>query len=115
MQTQGALLRYVAKGVVEMGPQYQITLAEDVIETEQITPSERMIDSLRKNEQIPDEVKKMIISMIESMEASQATALPPRAFANRIPLDVPKRLYEKLNKPQVGDVITLELRRELES
>lgn len=108
-----ASLRYAVKGVIDMGSHVQLTISED-IETEQIDLSERVLDSVMKNQEMPNEVKNVMKPYLESVFKSMAPLLPSRqpATTSSIMLSLPKRLYEQINKPGIGDTIVMELRKD---
>ncbi|MFQ6010995.1 MAG: hypothetical protein ACE5KG_02360 [Nitrososphaerales archaeon] len=107
-----ASLRYAVKGVADMGTHVQLTIRED-IETEQIDLSERVLDSVVKNQEMPDEVKKVMTPYLESVFKSMAPLLPNRqpTVTGGITLSLPKRLYEQINRPGIGDSLIMDLRK----
>lgn len=108
-----ASLRYSVKGVIDMGSHVQLTISED-IETEQIDLSDRVLDSVMKNQEMPDEVKKVMKPYLESVFKSMAPLMPARqsATTSSITISLPKRLYEQINKPSIGDTISMDLRKD---
>jgi hypothetical protein len=102
-------LRYVVKGVVDNGAQIQLTITEEV-ETEQITDVGKLIEKIEKDERIPDEVKKAILPIFEALETTQPQRGLP-IMLNRMTFNIPRRLYEQMDRPNIGDTIVMELKR----
>jgi len=108
-----ASLRYSVKSVIDMGSHVQLTISED-IETEQVDLSERVLDSVMKNQEMPEEAKAIMKPYLESVFKSMAPLIPARqpATTSSITLSLPKRIYEQINKPSLGDTIVMDLRRD---
>ena len=113
MVSRSSPLRYSVKGVVDMGTHVQLQIGEDV-ETERIDPAEQVIDSMQKSTEMPEDTKRIMIpymkTVLKAIPLSSGT--PTRIMANQITINVPRRLYEQINRPNIGDILVMELRKE---
>lgn len=100
---------YKITQLIDNGSTVTLSLVDD-IELEQISQQQLMLDSLDKS--IADEeVKKQVRPLIEAILKMQPPKVIRTYSQTIIQITMPKRRYEKMGKPLVGDKIEISLKK----
>jgi hypothetical protein len=103
------VIQYKINQMVDSGLNVTLSLTEDV-ELEPLTQQQLMLDAI-DNVVTDKEVKEQIKPFLEAILRSQ-----PQTVINSYPqvsiqLTMPKRRYEKIGRPQVGENLVVEIKR----
>jgi len=86
----------------------QLTLIENV-STEPISQKQMIIDNVSRK--LDAETKEQVMPLLEAILQAQPTINIKSYQQTQITIAMPRSRYEKIGKPQVGSVITINLRR----
>ena len=94
--------------IVDNGQMIQLTLIENV-STEPISQKQMIIENVAKK--LDAETKEQIMPLLEAILTAQPTIKVKSYQQTQITMAMPKSRYDRLEKPQVGDVLHLDLRK----
>ncbi|MFQ5440330.1 MAG: hypothetical protein ACE5DL_02600 [Nitrosopumilaceae archaeon] len=94
--------------IVDNGQMIQLTLIENV-STEPISQKQMIIENVAKK--LDAETKEQIMPLLEAILTAQPTIKVKSYQQTQITMAMPKSRYKRLDKPQVGDVLHLDLRK----
>lgn len=100
------ITRYRIQQIVDSGAIVQISLAEDV-QTEPISQKQMILDSVAKK--LDPELREQIQPLLEAILGAQPTVKIKSYDQTTISITMPKIRYERLGRPQVGEVIEITL------
>ncbi len=102
------ITQYRINQIVDNGKVVQITLSEDV-QLEPISQKQLIMESVSKK--IDPEIKSQIIPLLEAILQAQPTIRLKSYQHTTIIITMPKKRYENIGRPQVGDKLEINLRK----
>lgn len=100
------ITRYRIHQIVDNGGIVQIALAEDV-QTEPISQKQMILDSVAKK--LDPELREQVQPLLEAILGAQPTVKIKSYDQATISITMPKVRYERLGRPQVGEVLEVTL------
>jgi hypothetical protein len=94
--------------IVDNGQMVQLTLIENVT-TEPISQKQMIIDNVSRK--LDAETKEQVMPLLEAILQAQPTINIKSYQQTQVTIAMPRSRYEKIGKPQVGNVITINLKR----
>jgi phage-related protein len=94
--------------IIDNGQMIQLTLIENVT-TEPISQKQMIIDNVSRK--LDAETKEQVMPLLEAILQAQPTINIKSYQQTQITIAMPRSRYEKIGKPQVGNVITINLKR----
>ena len=86
----------------------QLTLIENV-STEPISQKQMIIENVAKK--LDSETKEQVMPLLEAILQAQPTVNMKSYQQTQITMAMPKNRYEHLGKPQVGEILNMDLRK----
>ncbi|HJS82194.1 MAG TPA: hypothetical protein VJ742_05090 [Nitrososphaera sp.] len=101
--------RYRINQMTDTGSTVVLALAEDV-ELEPVTQQQMMLEAVDRA--ITDkEVKEQIKPILEAILRSQPQTMLKTYSQTAIQITMPKKRYEKMGSPRVGDKLTIDIKK----
>ena len=100
--------KYRIQQIIDNGIVIQISLAEDV-QTEPISQKQMILDSIAKK--LDPELREQVQPLLEAILGAQPTVKIKTYDQTTISITMPKIRYERLGKPQVGEILDITLRK----
>ena len=94
--------------IVDNGHMIQLTLIENV-STEPISQKQLIIENVAKK--LDSETKEQVMPLLEAILQAQPTVNMKSYQQTQITMAMPKNRYEHLGKPQVGEILNMDLRK----
>jgi len=94
--------------IVDNGKMVQLTLIENV-STEPISQKQLIIENVAKK--LDSETKEQVMPLLEAILQAQPTIKMKSYLQTQITMAMPKNRYEHLGRPQVGDILNIDLRK----
>ena len=94
--------------IIDNGQMVQLTLIENVT-TEPISQKQMIIDNVSRK--LDAETKEQVMPLLEAILQAQPTINIKSYQQTQITIAMPRSRYEKIGRPQVGNVITVNLKR----
>lgn len=104
----GDLTRYRIHQIVDNGQVIQLSLAEDV-QTEPMSQKQLIMESVAKK--LDPEVKEQVQPLLEAILQAQPTIRIKSYDQTTISITMPKRRYERMGRPQVGEILEVNISR----
>lgn len=102
--------RYRINQMTDTGSSVALALGEDV-ELEPVTQQQMMLEAVDRA--IADkDVKEQIKPILEAILRSQPQTMVKTYSQTVIQITMPKRRYERIGSPRVGDKLSIEIRKE---
>lgn len=102
-------IRYRINQMTDTGTNVNLALSED-IELEPVSQQQMMLEAIDRA--VTDkEVKEQIKPILEAILRSQPQTLVKSYSQTVIQITMPKKRYEKLGSPRVGDKLLIEIRK----
>lgn len=102
-------MRYRINQITDSGINVSLTLSEDV-ELETVSQQQLMLESIDRV--ITDkEVKEQVRPILEAILNSQPQTLVKTYAETIVQITMPKRRYEKIGSPRVGEQLLIEIRK----
>jgi hypothetical protein len=98
--------RYRIQQIVENGLIVQISMAEDV-QTEPISQKQLILDSVAKK--LDPEIRDQVQPLLEAILQAQPTIKMKTYEQTTISITMPKIRYERMGRPQVGEVLEVNI------
>ena len=108
MQALSATNEFRVTQLVDNGQMIQLTLIENV-STEPISQKQMIIENVSKK--LDAETKEQVMPLLEAILQAQPTVNIKTYQQTQITIAMPRSRYEKIGRPQVGNVMELDLRR----
>ena len=102
------IVQYKIQQLIDNGQTVQISLVEDV-QLEPISQKQLMLDAI--NKKLDPELKEQIAPVIEAILHSQPTIAVKSYAQTAITITMPKRRYEKMGSPAVGEKLEINIKR----
>jgi phage-related protein len=94
--------------IVDNGRMIQLTLIENV-STEPISQKQLIIENVAKK--LDSETKEQVMPLLEAILQAQPTIKMKSYQQTQITMAMPKNRYEHLGRPQVGEILNIDLRK----
>jgi phage-related protein len=94
--------------IVDNGLMIQLTLIENVT-TEPISQKQLIIENVAKK--LDSETKEQVMPLLEAILQAQPTIKMKSYQQTQITMAMPKNRYEHLGRPQVGEILNIDLRK----
>lgn len=94
--------------IVDNGRMIQLTLIENV-STEPISQKQLIIENVSKK--LDSETKEQVMPLLEAILQAQPTIQMKSYQQTQITMAMPKNRYEHLGRPQVGEILNIDLRK----
>lgn len=94
--------------IVDNGQMIQLTLIENVT-TEPISQKQMIIENVAKK--LDNETKEQIMPLLEAILQAQPTINVKSYQQTQITMAMPKNRYDRLGRPQVGQILQIDLRK----
>jgi|SRR5512146_351078 hypothetical protein len=101
--------RFRITQMTDTGTNVTLTLAEDV-ELESISQQQMMIEAIDRAV-MDNEVKEQIKPVLEAILRAQPQTVVRSYSQTMITITMPKRRYEKIGSPRVGETVNIDLSR----
>jgi hypothetical protein len=101
--------RFKITQLTDTGTTVTLALAEDV-ELEQVSQQQMMLEAIDRAV-LDKEVKEQVRPILEAILRSQPQTVVRSYSRTMIQMTMPKRRYEKLGSPRVGEVVTIDIRQ----
>lgn len=102
------IVQYKIQQLIDNGQTVQITLVEDV-QLEPISQKQLMLDAI--NKKLDPELKEQIAPVIEAILHAQPTIAVKSYAQTAITITMPKRRYEKMGSPAVGEKLEINIKK----
>jgi len=99
---------YKVHQIVDNGNAIQISLIEDV-QTEPLSQKQLIIENVAKK--LDEETKKQVMPLLEAILQAQPTIRIKSYAQTNISITMPKNRYNKMGRPQVGDILQVDLKK----
>ena len=104
----GDLTIYRIHQIVDNGQIVQLALAEDV-QTEPMSQKQMIMESVAKK--LDPEVKEQVQPLLEAILQAQPTIKIKSYEQTTISITMPRARYERMGRPQVGEVLEINISR----
>ncbi|MDQ3838022.1 MAG: hypothetical protein M3297_02005 [Thermoproteota archaeon] len=103
-----SVIRYKINQITDTGSSISMTLSED-IELENVSQQQMMLEAI--DQAIADkDVKEQIRPILEAILRSQPQTIVKTYSQTTIQITMPRRKYEKINSPRVGDRLLIDIK-----
>jgi len=102
------ITKYIVQQIIDSGNVVQMALAEDV-QTEPISQKQMILDSVAKK--LDPELREQVQPLLEAILGAQPTVKIKTYDQTTISITMPKVRYERLGRPQVGEVLEITLKK----
>ena len=99
---------YRVQQIVDNGNAVQISLIEDV-QTEPLSQKQLIVENVAKK--LDSETKKQVMPLLEAILQAQPTIRVKSYAQTNISITMPKNRYDKMGRPQVGDILQVDLKK----
>ena len=100
------IIGYRIQQIVDNGHAVQMALAEDV-QTEPVSQKQLILENVSKK--LDQDTKEQVLPLLEAMLQAQPTIKMKSYAQTNISITMPKNRYEKLGRPQVGEVLRIDI------
>jgi hypothetical protein len=100
--------RYIVQQIIDSGNIIQLSLAEDV-QTESISQKQLIMDSVAKK--LDPELREQVQPLLEAILQGQPTIKIKSYDQATISITVPRIRYERMGRPQVGEILEVNMFR----
>ena len=94
--------------IVDNGQMVQLTLIEN-ISTEPISQKQMIIENVSKK--LDSETKEQVMPLLEAILQAQPTVNIKSYQQTQITIGMPKSRYDNMGRPQVGNIIEIDLKK----
>ena len=102
------IIQYQIQQLIDNGQTVQLTLMEDV-QTEPISQKQLMLDAI--NKKLDPELRDQILPFLEAILQAQPTIAIKSYAQTSITLTMPKRRYQRMGSPTVGQKLEVNIRK----
>ena len=85
-----------------------MTLAEDV-QTEPVSQKQLIMENVSKK--LDQETKEQVMPLLEAMLQAQPTIKVKSYAQTNVSITMPKNRYERLGRPQVGEILKVDIKK----
>ncbi len=97
---------YIVSQIVDNGQVVQLSLLENV-QTENISQKQMIKESVAKN--LDSETQKQVMPLLDAILQAQPTIKIKSYQQTTITITMPKNRYQAMGKPQVGEILKIDL------
>lgn len=94
--------------IVDNGQVVQLSLIENVA-TEPISQKQMIMDNVAKK--LDSDTKEQVMPLLEAILQAQPTIKVKSYQQTQVSIAMPKSRYEKMGRPQVGEILQLDLKK----
>ena len=109
MENSEGTSKYMIKQLVDNGSSVTLSLSED-IELEPISQQQMILEAVDRTV-TDDEVKQQIKPLLEAILKSQPQTVIKTYPKTVIQITMPKRRYQIMGNPQVGEILQVDIKR----
>jgi len=109
LENSGATSKYMIKQLVDDGSNVTLYLSED-IELEPISQQQMILEAVDRTV-TDDEVRQQIKPLLEAILKSQPQTVIKTYPKTVIQITMPKRRYQIMGNPQVGEILQVDIKR----
>jgi len=102
------IVSYVVQQIVDNGNIVQLSLAEDV-QLEPVSQKQLIMDSVSKK--LDPELKEQVMPLLEAILQAQPTIKLKSYQQTTITITMPKKRYDRMGRPQVGEKLEINLKK----
>lgn len=102
------IIQYQIQQLIDNGQTVQLTLVEDV-QTEPVSQKQLMMEAI--NKKLDPELKDQILPFLEAILQAQPTIAIKSYAQTTITITMPKRRYERMGNPQVGQRLEINIKK----
>ena len=102
------ITRYRVQQIVDNGQIVQLSLAEDV-QTEPLSQKQLIMESVAKK--LDPEMREQVQPLLEAILQAQPTIKIKSYDQTTISITMPKTRYDRMGRPQVGEVLEINISR----
>ena len=102
------VIGYKIQQIVDNGQAIQMSLVEDV-QTEPVSQKQLIMENVSKK--LDQDTKEQVMPLLEAMLQAQPTIKMKSYAQTNISITMPKNRYDKLGRPQVGEVMSIDLKK----
>ncbi|MEK6971581.1 MAG: hypothetical protein AABW60_02375 [Thermoproteota archaeon] len=102
------IVSYVVQQIVDNGNIVQLSLAGDV-QLEPVSQKQLIMDSVSKK--LDPELKEQVMPLLEAILQAQPTIKLKSYQQTTITITMPKKRYERMGRPQVGEKLEINLKK----
>ena len=102
------IVSYVVQQIIDNGNIVQLSLAEDV-QLEPVSQKQLIMDSVSKK--LDPELKEQVMPLLEAILQAQPTIKLKSYQQTTITITMPKKRYERMGRPQVGEKLEINLKK----
>lgn len=102
------VIQYMIQQLVDNGQTVQLALVEDV-QTEPVSQKQLMMEAI--NKKLDPELKDQILPFLEAILQAQPTIAIKSYAQTTITISMPKRKYERMGSPQVGQRLEINIKK----
>ena len=102
------MFAYRIQQINDNGQAVQITLVEDV-QTEPLSQKQLIMENVAKK--LDSETKDQVMPLLEAILQAQPTIKLKSYAQTTVSITMPKNRYEKLGRPQVGEILNIDIKK----
>lgn len=102
------IVSYVVQQIVDNGNIVQLSLAEDV-QLEPVSQKQLIMDSVSKK--LDPELRDQVTPLLEAILQAQPTIKLKSYQQTTITITMPKKRYDRMGRPQVGEKLEINLKK----
>jgi len=102
------IIGYKVQQIVDNGQVIQMTLVEDV-QTEPVSQKQLIMENVSKK--LDQETKEQVMPLLEAMLQAQPTIKMKSYAQTNVSITMPKNRYERLGRPQVGEILNVDIKK----
>lgn len=102
------IVQYQIQQLIDNGQTVQISLVEDV-QTEPVSQKQLMLEAI--NKKLDPELRDQILPFLEAILQAQPTISIKSYAQTAITITMPKRRYERMGNPQVGQRLEINIKK----
>ena len=100
------VIGYKIQQIVDNGQAIQMSLVEDV-QTEPVSQKQLIMENVSKK--LDQDTKEQVMPLLEAMLQAQPTIKVKSYAQTNVSITMPKNRYERLDRPQVGDILKVDI------
>lgn len=102
------IVQYKIQQLIDNGQTVQISLVDDV-QLEPVSQKQIMLDAI--NKKLDPELKEQVLPLIEAIMQGQPTITVKSYAQTAITITMPRRRYERMGSPGVGEKLEINLKK----
>ena len=102
------IIGYKIQQIVDNGNAVQMSLVEDV-QTAPVSQKQLIMENVSKK--LDQDTKEQVMPLLEAMLQAQPTIKMKSYAQTNISITMPKNRYERLGRPQVGEILKIDIKK----